>query len=254
MRRIVLLSGIMLSFICCFAQEELPTIVADRPGVIWGTDVMPLHKVNWENGLAWERDYRGIEGSTTLTLDNTMLRYGLSENAELRLSTELLMSGHEGGFEPTVGFPDLVVGAKIKMYEGNGILPSIGLLAEMALPVGATEFRVAHTAPSLYLLFQNDISDRFSICYNVGGLWDGESAVPSAFAGISLGYSFLDNLSAYIENYNVFAKGEDPDCFLGLGLAWLVTRRLQLDLSSDFNLNDYNHYNLVSFGVAWMIN
>ena len=35
----------------CQAQEELPVFPADRPGYTWGVEVLPLHKVSWENGI-----------------------------------------------------------------------------------------------------------------------------------------------------------------------------------------------------------
>ena len=82
-RRLLLLA---LVFFCglCHAQEELPAISADRPGALTGTDVMPLYKLQWETGMGFESTK---DGPHTFTLNNTLLRFGLFENAELRTFT-----------------------------------------------------------------------------------------------------------------------------------------------------------------------
>ena len=95
-RRLLLIA---LVFICglCHAQEELPAISADRPGALTGTDVMPLHKLQWETGMGYESTKGGPH---TLTLNNTLLRFGLFENAELRIGTDFLMWNEGQAMEP----------------------------------------------------------------------------------------------------------------------------------------------------------
>ena len=146
-------------FICglCQAQEELPSISADRPGALTGTDVMPLHKLQWETGMGFESTK---DGPHTFTLNNTLLRFGLFENAELRVGTDFLMWNDGQAMEPSFGFAPITVGVKANFYEGSGILPSVALLAELKSPhVGTKELLPAHLAPSLHLLFEHTFTD-----------------------------------------------------------------------------------------------
>ena len=49
-----LLLALLMTAGLCRAQEELPVFPADRPGYTWGVEVLPLHKVSWENGIGYE--------------------------------------------------------------------------------------------------------------------------------------------------------------------------------------------------------
>lgn len=109
-RRLLLIA---LVFICslCHAQEELPAISADRPGALTGTDVMPLHKLQWETGMGyeWMKD-----GPHTLTLNTTLLRFGLFKNTELRVGTDFLMWNDGQAMEPSFGIAPLTIGMKTR--------------------------------------------------------------------------------------------------------------------------------------------
>ena len=71
-----------------YAQEELPTVVPERPGYTWGAEVTPHHKIIWDQGIGYEST---PEGENTLTLSSTVLRYGLFENMELRVGSDFIM-------------------------------------------------------------------------------------------------------------------------------------------------------------------
>ena len=65
----------VLALVCglCQAQDELPTISADRPGALTGTDVMPRYKIQWETGIGYESM---ASGPRCFTLNSTLLRFG----------------------------------------------------------------------------------------------------------------------------------------------------------------------------------
>lgn len=66
MKRLLIMA---LALVCglCYAQNELPTISADRPGALTGTDVMPLNKVQWETGMGFESTKEGHTSSSSTT-------------------------------------------------------------------------------------------------------------------------------------------------------------------------------------------
>lgn len=251
MRRL-LLTALVLAIGYCHAQEELPTISADRPGNTWGTEVMPHHKISWENGIGYESE---VHGPATATLNTTIVRYGIFENVELRLGTSFLLWKDDPAAQPTFGVDPLTVGTKLKLYDGTDILPSVGVLAEFQLPcVGSKDLLPSHLAPSMYLLFENGINDWFDICYNVGAEWDGESATPTAFLSLCLNFAITDRLGIYVESFNYLHPEDDNRYMAGLGLTWLASRRVQLDISAEFDFQKLGKYYSVSGGVAWLIN
>lgn len=252
MKKTLLLTFSILTACFCFAQEELPTVVSDRPGNTWGTDVTPFHKLVWDNGFGYESS---PDGARTMTLNTTILRYGIFKNMELRVGTDFLMYKDSGAMESTFGISPLTVGTKIKVFDGSGVLPSIGLLAELASPhVGSKDLLPSHLSPSMYLLFEHTVTDWLGICYNVGEQWDGESATPTTFLAFSLNFSINDNVGAFVETYNYIHPEDENQYMTELGLTWLVSRRVQLDIEGDFDLKNIGKYYAIGCGVSWLIN
>ena len=236
----------------CHAQDELPTISADRPGALTGTDVMPLHKLQWETGLGYESTK---DGPHTFTLNNTLLRFGLFKNAELRVGTDFLMRNDGQAEEPTFGLAPLTVGIKANFYEGSGFLPSVALLAEVQSPhVGSKDLLPAHLAPTLHLLFEHTVTDWFGICYNVGAEWDGETATPTTFLGLGVYFDITEHIGTFVETFNYLHPEEDNQYLTEFGFTWLVSRHVQLDLAADLDFQNIGKHYAVSGGVAWLIN
>lgn len=229
------------------AQDEVE-FTADRPGVGTGTGIVGKGKVMWEAGMAY--DYEG--GSKSFTFCNSLFRYGLTDNWEARLELNGLHTWGDGSH--TTGLDAVNLATKVRLYEGVNAVPSWALLAGLALPLGSEAFRPSHIAPSLTLLAEHDVTDRLNIAYNVGLDWDGETAAPTTFAALCLGYQINDRLGAYVENYDYFAKGMKAQWNMDLGVNWMASKRVQLDLAGCFNLNHVKNAYGISFGVAWLIN
>ena len=245
---------VILAFvsILCYAQEELPTVVPDRPGNTYGVDVTPLHKLIWDNGVGFESS---PDGAQTITLNTTILRYGIFENMELRVGTDFLMYKNDAAMKRIFGINPLYFGTKLKVYEGTRILPSIGLLAELKSPhVGSKDLLPTHLAPSMYVLFEHQITNWLGIGYNVGEKWDDESATPTTFLALSLNFSFNDNLGAFVETYNNIHPEDENEYMTEIGFTWLVSRRVQLDIEGDLDLKNLGKYYSVGCGVSWLIN
>ena len=66
MKKLSLLIGLTMVFGICHAQDELPTVVSDRPGFTYGAAVVQHHKITWDNGFAFESMPDG-ERTVTLT-------------------------------------------------------------------------------------------------------------------------------------------------------------------------------------------
>lgn len=245
MKKLLLcISLILMLHGAAVAQTGDPEISADRPGMSTGTDVMPKGKIQWETGIAYESE----GGSATYTLNNTLLRFGLEEWAELRVGMDLL---HSDG---TTGLSALNIGTKIGLTENQGWVPAIALMANLQCPhIGSQAFTPAHLAPQLYVLFQNQVTSWFNIGYNVGAEWDGTLAEPTAFAAVCLGFSLTQGLGCFVESYNYFHSLGDTYA-IDLGLNWVVARNLQLDVAANIDLNNEENHFMLSGGVAWLIN
>lgn len=255
MKRIFPFFVFLLSFSFVMAQESEPVISADRPGMATGVDILPFKKVQFETGFQW--DYS--DGASAITLPTAMLRVGLSDFAELRLQydgtlTENIDAPWIYGVEP------LTIGTKIRVLEGGQYVPTISFMANLAIPSTSDLAHTMHVAPSLYLLFQNDITDWFNVGYNVGVEWNGEDAIPATFLAICFGFGITDNFGAFLESYNYFTRYDlstgktAVDANLDFGFNYVVHPRVQLDLYASFNCQDPKSYSNIGLGIAWLIN
>ena len=250
MRTKTLLALLLLAGICQ-AQEELPTIVPDRPGNTWGAEVTQHRKIAWDNGFTFES---AADGTQSMTLNSTNLRYGIFENVELRLGTDFVLpKGPDGWNFRDIGIAPLTFGTKIKIHEGQGLIPSVGVLAELKTPIGTKDLP-SHLAPSMYLLFEHSIGERFWLSYNAGLEWDGETATPTTFLALGMGYNITESLGAFVETYNYLHPDDGNQYMTEFGLTWLASRRVQLDLEADLDFKNFGKYYAVSCGVAWLIN
>ena len=250
MKKIAMLFAMVWLANACFAQYAEPSVVPDRPGHSWDAEVTPHHKLILDYGWGYEK---GIDETRTFTLSNAVFRYGLFENMELRVGTDFLVYENDAT-GPTFGIAPLAVGTKIKLYEGSGILPSVGMLAELkSSHVGTKDQLPSHLAPSAYLLFEHSIGERFSLCYNAGLEWDGETAAPTTYLALSLGYNITDDLGVFAESNN-YLHADGNKYMAEFGITWLASRRVQLDLEADLDLMDIGKCYAIGCGIAWLIN
>ena len=186
---------------------------------------------------------------------NTLFRYGLFQNMELRLGGDAFLYQQQGANQGMkAAFSGLSIGTKIKCFDGEGTIPAVSVLADFSIPATASKgFAVDHLAPSLYLLFENPLNDKFSLGYNVGAEWDGTFPQPTAFVALCLGYSATERLGCFIESYNYFGALGNVYA-MDLGLNWMVGKKVQLDLAANMDLTNPAQSWSISCGVAWQIN
>ena len=162
MKRISLLLLFTFVALCLQAQDvenaEPQSVAADRPGMATGVGVLPFKAIQWETGFQW--DYADRQHS--FTLPTTMLRFGVAPFAELRLEYDgTLYSNAKWQYQ----VEPLILGTKIRVFDGWKAVPKISFLANIAIPITKEAYQSLHVAPSLYLLFENDVTDWLNLCY-----------------------------------------------------------------------------------------
>ncbi len=129
-KRLRILLLLALTFGCAQAQDD--GFTADRPGATTGSDVLPKGRVQWETGMGWERSKMENPSTTTWTLNNSLLRWGFSRYAELRLQADALYTTnadtHYGGIA------NAALGTKVRLFEGRKALPAVSLLGNLLIP------------------------------------------------------------------------------------------------------------------------
>lgn len=248
------------AFIACalagHAQDEV-AFSADRPGVSTAVDVMPQWKVMWEAGVGYEWADRG--GEQTITLNNSLFRLGLTSTCELRFQIDHALTRSTDD-DWRGGVANVALGTKVKIFDGWRGVPKFSLMGNVLIPRGDDHlFLPSHVGGQLHLLMQSDVCSWFNVGYEVGSDWSGCSPAPEAFAAACFNFQPQDRLTCFVESYNYFssdAQWYDKKflCAAEAGIAYMLTPRLQFDLTADMHFNRPNNYVNLACGLAWLIN
>ena len=267
--------GIVAEEVSCIQQEAV--VQADRPGAGTGPTVLDKGVIQWETGF----EAQHISGMHAITLPTTTFRFGVDKRAELRLE----YAGALGIFdhpdtlslipdEPFYAPTPLYIGSKIMLWEGSEErrlrwIPKISLMAEIGLPLTTDMAKKMPVSGDIDLLFENEITNWFSVSYDFGAYWVEWAPMPDFFASLSLNFMPTEKLGLFVENYNSFdcdinqelsGYGTVHMVYLDFGVTYLVHPRVQLDLYAGFNcfhtepmLNGPKNDVFLGFGVAWRI-
>ena len=248
-----LLLGLSFSL---YSQDTLKVtdLVTDRPDQTESSVIVPVGLLQIETGYLHESVTSDI--SNTL-YNSTLLRYGFTENLEIRFGVGYLKNVEEPNIGDagiiTKGLIPLLIGSKLYVAEEKGIWPEVAFCAGFSLPEsGSSKFKTSYLAPILKILASHTISPNLSIGYNIGAVWDGETARATGIYTVSAGMSVYEGFGIFIENYAFFRKGFF-DNRIDAGITWLLRKNLQLDLSGGLGLNNKAPNGFISFGFSWRV-
>ncbi|WP_462281069.1 transporter [Salinivirga cyanobacteriivorans] len=248
---------IVLAFVVQ-AQENVPVLITDRPDQTESSVTVPVKSLQIETGFMLANEQTDLFDLSSITYNTTLLRYGLQDNFELRLGLEYLEEKVE--FQDTDetdkanGFSPLYTGFKVKVADENGWLPEVAFLGGLILPFTADKaFKPEYVGGNMRLAFSHTLSDRFSLGYNLGAEWSGDTAFPEYFYSLAFGVGLTDALGMFVESYGTLPeKGADTH-LLDAGFTYLVLPNFQLDVSGGLGLNDAAIDNFVSFGLTYRL-
>ncbi len=263
LRRTLCLS--LLTFISVHSMaQDTEDYSPDAPGATTGVGIMKPGKIDWETGIVLEWDRRNGEHARTFTINTSMFRLGLTPQAEVRLQIdECITRTPEGNFG---GIANAAIGTKIKVYEGGKVLPKVSFMGTILIPGGSNaHYLPKHVGIQAHLLFENELSSKFTLGYDLGGEWDGDTESPDLFFGANLTYQPTDKWSFFVESYNRYNSKRQDDWakpghdshfnFMSeVGVDYKVSPRLHLNTYYDISFKEFSRYSNIGLGIAWLLN
>lgn len=224
-----------------------PTISTDRPGQSTPPGILSPGYIQIEAGFQFAGDKVGGDGSETtirtLSLPGALVRIGLLESTELRVSTEYrsvtttIPATTVGPItipesDTTVsGLTGISIGTKVGVAQEKGAIPETALLLTLGIPeIGSESFRTVAVTPNVLLAMRNALSGSLNLYYNVGAYWDGITPTGTGFYSALLGLAVAENMSVFSEIYGSLKTGVSPLHAVDAGLAYVVASNIQLDL------------------------
>jgi hypothetical protein len=233
------------------AQADDDTINPDRPNVANSSQVVGNHRVQIETGVQWERQRDADAHVRTLTTP-TLLRLGVSDALELRVETDGRTIEHAsdplaGTHTVSAGWADLSAGVKWHVADQDGVRPSIGVIAEVALPTGSAGLRGSGFRPAVELPVEWDLGHDWSLGVMPGVVRDSDGTY-GVFAA-SVGKAFNERLHGFAE---VAAPqiGHGTQALVDAGVAWLVNKDCQVDAMVVHGVNRQTPGLSLAFGVS----
>lgn len=232
----------------CFGFVVLAQINTDRPTQSASAFVLPEGAFQVEAGFLSERPDSGVDQFNVQYL-NTLFRYGIIEGIEVRLVQDF--QGFRAVGTTLNGLGPTTLGAKFHLIEESGKMPQVSVIGQATLSNGDNAFKPNNSVYELRFNFQNTLSDRIGLGYNVGIVnSEGENRI--GLYSVVLGMAIVNNLTAFIEPYGYFSKNTLADTRLNAGLICLISENFQVDFSAGNGLSMSAPDNFISLGAAML--
>src|SRR5688500_6776482 len=244
-------------FISCitslYSQQDSAMIIspieADRPDQTETASTVPKGYFQMENGFSIEDTEPGF----IYTHPSTLWKVGVSDYFEIRVITEYINIQLDPN--PKVdGLVTVQVGFKSRLLDQKGIVPKTSFIGHIALPgLASKQFQQTYFAPAMRLAFQLSIHDRYSVSYNVGAEWDGETPRPVFIYTLALGANIIHGLGIYGEVYGGVPQQREDDAELraDAGLTYLITNDILVDVSGGIGLTDNAPEKYIAVGLSY---
>ena len=251
----VLISIIAINYVY---SQELPDITTDRPDQSESSSTVPHKTLQIETGFVWQGDKTTTAETRNLDVFNTLFRYGLLDNFELRVGVnyaDVTVSPANGSEDTTYnGFVPLAVGTKIMITEQNGIVPELSMLGTITVPnTGSKDLDILNMASDFRFALGWSVTERWSVGGNIGAQWNTISPGGSGFYSAVVGVSIFSWMNGFIEVYGWIPENEFSDHRLDGGFTFPVKKNLQIDVSGGVGLSEISPDYFVSAGVSWRI-
>jgi hypothetical protein len=239
-----------------FGQTTKPEIVTDRPDQTEAPALVPMGGIQVELGTVIENDAVDDTKVTNYTYATALVKYGINDHIELRLITEYLgqrVKFNESNINKIDGASPLALGVKIKIADEEKFWPQAAFIGHINLKTGSSEFAPDYTAADFRFTFAHTLSEKFSLSYNLGAEWDGETPEAAFLYTLSLGYAITDKLGAYLESYSFFPEDNQADHRIDAGITFKITSVVQWDMSGGLGLNDIAPDSFLSTGISFRL-
>lgn len=233
--RAMMVVGLWSIAAAAYGQNDDTRISSDRPGATDSSEVIGPGRWQIETGLRREVGQAGEEPERKLAVP-TLLRLGLNEKWEARLESDVHAWMRDSDGTRTQAYAPFYVGFKYRVMEAAGPVPSLAAIARVAPPSGSKTLRTGQTTGDLRLAADWELSERWSLNPNIGWAIDEDDdgqRFSAALLAVTLEYKLSRALEFFVDAAakRPEATGAGSAVLYGVGLAYLVSRDLQVDLT-----------------------
>jgi hypothetical protein len=241
------------------AEDEIQT---DRPDFVESSNTVGKGRFQIETSIAYEFDKNSSERTRTFSTP-TLFRFGVSENWELRFETDGILNQDVQDLATrqsnrASGYSDFALGLKWHQDDGDEktLSPSTGWLFHLDMPAGSKAFLSHQVRPSLRYVAEWELPNDYSLGVMPGFIYDvndDKDRYLAGILGVVLGKSFTDKFRGFVEfgGQTITSKSNGgSQLTFDLGMAYLLTNLVQLDLVYNRGLNHYTPDDFIGMGLS----
>ncbi len=240
MKKHILLIGALFFFWSGYAQN----ISTDRPGASDGSMTIAKDYLQIETGASFY-----VDNSLEIwNINNSLFRYGVANNLELRLITNL--NHYKTPLKETgeLGISDLELGLKYGLLNKEVI--QLAYLGYIITPTGTANSTADQVGTRHKLSLSHPVNNRIGFTYNLGLDYFGEDNNALTYT-YSIGFGLTEKTSFFVEVYGDWFLFDEFASAFDSGFTYLVNPNLQFDFSFGTGLNsDFNFY---AIGISWRL-
>ncbi len=254
MLKYILTYCLLVLSICTIAQVE--KIETDRPGKTNTPTTTPNKWLQAEIGFQ-KQTYRfqPILKDLNFQLPTLLTKYGIGNKFEIRIITELAYAKYENVNENDIyrGFNNTQIGAKFNFLKEIGFIPKTAIIAHYRLntlntnPIGKDSIN----GGNIRLAMLHNISDNFSIGYNIGFDLENWNHKPTYLYTLSPKFNITENLQAFVEIYGYVWKGRIPQTSIDGGISYYINDDFKIDASAGARINKNVNLKFYSIGASF---
>ena len=232
--------------------QTADSIATGRPGQAIGGRVVGAGILQIQSGYDHNTSEIGSSKSTSQTLNN-IVRLGVSESFEFSTIvdynfTKNTSPGAENSFE---GLSQWQLGFRYNIIPPvESWMPILGIQTRFRMKQTSARYSPNQIAPVTILSAQKGLSEMFSLTVNGGISYNGNDNIPTYSYVFSLSQSLTSCLGLAYEVYGNEYNDMDRN-YIGLGLAWSLSKDLQLDTYVSTGKNQGIEEVYATAGVSW---
>ena len=253
----LLLSGLLIAMAGQAQAED--EISADRPGLLLSSSTVGEGRYQIEVGANYQRDKQGGLRTQAWTTP-AVLRYGVSDDLELRLESDAftrLREDDRGLLTKQSGFADTVLAVKWHDRDGDAKLgqASTAWWLSVELPSGSRDLKGDGLRPALYRVMEWELSEADGVAVMPGIKYDRDSVGHfwSGVLGAAYSRKWSDRLGmavAWEGQQLASARHGGKVVDLNLAFTYLASKDWLLDAAASFGLNDHTPDLAVTLGLS----
>lgn len=232
-------------------QDQLNT---DRPGESRTPELVKGYNLQAEVGFRKEKIG---EANHLYQHPEALLRFGLFNALELRVKLASQTIKDNITKAKSKGITPIYFGVKAKILPQHNWLPSIGALAEVGVPsLASGDYFVTGIPFEFRTLFNNNISNKFSVQYNFGVAWNetnDHTDNKQWMYTVAPTYKINTNWHVFIEQYAFLRNGFSAEHYFDGGLQYFFGKDFAVDLAGGVGMSKISSDYFIEGGFSYRI-